>query len=253
VGAGHRLHLHVEGTTVLHRMPPHAKLVGLTAFVLGVASVPPTARAALGLLVMVALVVLVSTKVSARHLLRRMVVELPFVVFAVVLPFVASGPRIDIGALVVSRPGVDAAVALLLKGTCGAAVAVAFAVTTQPRDFLRALEELRVPAPLVAIASFMVRYVAVVSDQMRRMRVARESRAFVARSPRSWRWLAAAVGALFIRSYERGERVHLAMLSRGWSGRFPVTDRVRATSAQWALACAPALLAGLISAGVRLA
>ena len=65
------------------------------------------------------------------------------------------------------------------------------------------------------ILGFMVRYLDVVTDEMRRMRVALASRGFTARNPRHWPVIARSAGALFIRSYERGERVHLAMLSRG--------------------------------------
>ncbi|WP_392542075.1 cobalt ECF transporter T component CbiQ [Oryzobacter telluris] len=253
MGSGHSSHLHVDGDTALHRLPPHAKLVGLVAFVLLVVSVPPGAyRALLGLLV-VALAVLLGTRVPPRHLLPRLAVETPFAVFAVVLPFVAVGPRVDLGPFRVSEAGLAAAVALLLKGTCGVVAAVTFAVTTRPRDLVHALQHLRVPDPLVLIVSFMVRYVDVVGDQMRRMKVARASRGFTPRSVRAWPALAASTGALFIRSYERGERVHLAMVSRGWSGRLPVTHPLSAGPAQWALALAPALVAGVVSVAVRAA
>lgn len=50
--------------------------------------------------------------------------------------------------------------------------------------------------------------------------------------------LAKTAGALFIRSYERGERVYLAMVSRGYAGSMPVIDEVVATRAQWAYAAA---------------
>ena len=83
------------------------------------------------------------------------------------------------------------------------------------------LERLRVPNLLVQIMGFMVRYLDVVTDEMRRMRVARESRGFTARDVRHWPVIARSAGALFIRSYERGERVHLAMLSRGYTGTLP--------------------------------
>ena len=252
MGSGHGAHLHVEGTSPLHRMAPHTKLVGLVAFVVLVVSVPRGATAALVGLLLLAVALLVSTGVPARLVLPRLAVELPFAVFALVLPFVAVGPRVEVGPFTVSEPGLEAAVALLLKGTCGVVAAVAFAVTTRPRDLVRALQHLRVPDPLVAIASFMVRYVDVVGDQMRRMRVARASRAFRATSVRAWPILAAGTGALFIRSYERGERVHLAMVSRGWSGRMPVTAPLHAGPAEWVLALAPALVAGVVSLVVRL-
>jgi cobalt/nickel transport system permease protein len=53
------------------------------------------------------------------------------------------------------------------------------------------------------------------------MLVAMRSRGYEPRSPRHWPALARSMGALFIRSYERGERVHLAMLSRGYQGKLP--------------------------------
>jgi cobalt/nickel transport system permease protein len=252
VGAGHSSHLHVEGDTPLHRLPPHVKLVGLLAFVLGTVSVPNEARGALAALLALAVGVLVSARVPARHVLPRLAVETPFAVFALVLPFVAVGPQVELGPVTVSEPGLVAGVALLLKGTTGVVAAVAFAVTTRPRDLVRALQHLRVPDPLVTIASFMVRYVEVVADQLRRMRVARESRGFTARSVRAWPALATSAGALFIRSYERGERVHLAMLSRGYGGRLPVTAPLTATGAQWALAGVPAVAAAAASVAVRL-
>jgi cobalt/nickel transport system permease protein len=95
------------------------------------------------------------------------------------------------------------------------------AATTEPRHLLAGLERLHVPNLLVQIMGFMVRYLDVVTDEMARMRVARESRGFNARNVRHWPILARSSGALFIRSYERGERVHLAMLSRGYTGTMP--------------------------------
>jgi len=76
---------------------------------------------------------------------------------------------------------------------------------------------------MVNIASFMLRYINVVTDEMERMRIARASRGFEARGIRDWRILASVVATLFMRSYERGERVHLAMLSRGFTGVLPRT------------------------------
>ncbi|HMM96349.1 cobalt ECF transporter T component CbiQ [Phycicoccus sp.] len=250
MGSGPGEHLHVEGATLLHRMPAHVKLVGMVAFVLAVVAVPSPAHVVLAGLLVLAVGLVLATRVPARHVLPRLAVETPFAVFAVVLPFVAVGPRVQVGPVSVSQTGLTAAVALLLKGTTGVLAAIAFAVTTPPRDLVRALQHLRVPDPLVLIASFMVRYVDVVADQLRRMKVARASRGFSARSVRAWPVLAAGTGALFIRSYERGERVHLAMVSRGWSGRMPMTSPLEATGRDWATGLAPALVAALAAATV---
>ena len=74
------------------------------------------------------------------------------------------------------------------------------------------------PDLIVQIMGFMIRYLDVVTGEWSRMLVAMRSRGCDPRSPRHWPALARAMGALFIRSYERGERIHLAMLSRGYTG-----------------------------------
>ena len=121
-----------------------------------------------------------------------------------------------------------------------------FGATTEPREIVRGLDQLRLPQPLVQIMSFMFRYLEVVGGELARMRVARESRGFRARSVRQWPVLAATLGALFIRSYERGERVHLAMLSRGYAGRMPFAAELVASPAEWGRAMLPALAAAAV-------
>jgi cobalt/nickel transport system permease protein len=172
------------------------------------------------------LVVLVGvSRVPPRYLLVRMVVEVPFAVFALVIPFVATGPRTELLGLSVSRPGLESATALLIKATLGVLAALLLAATTEADQVLAGLQRLRLPQQLVQIMGFMLRYLDVVADDLGRMLVAMRSRGRDPRSPRQWPMLARAMGALFIRSYERGERVHMAMLSRGYTGRVPELPR----------------------------
>jgi cobalt/nickel transport system permease protein len=216
---GHKLHFH--GHSPVHRAPAHLKLLALVGFVLVVVATPKDwFPAYAGYLAVVALVLGVS-KVPPTYVLKRMVVEVPFVVFALLLPFVAQGPRTELLGLSVSEHGLLAAWALLAKGTLGVLASLTLAATTEPQELLAGLERLHLPNLLVQIMGFMVRYLDVVTTEMHRMRIARESRGFTARNPRHWPVLARSAGALFIRSYERGERVHLAMLSRGYTGKLP--------------------------------
>ena len=112
-----------------------------------------------------------------------MVVEVPFVVFAALLPFIATGPRIEVLGLSVSEPGLLGAWGLLVKGTLGVLAGLLLAATTEPRALLAGLERLRLPDQLVQIMGFMIRYLDVVTEEMRRMHVARQSRGFDARNP----------------------------------------------------------------------
>jgi cobalt/nickel transport system permease protein len=147
-----------------------------------------------------------------------MLIEIPFVIFAVLMPFFGSSPRIEVLGISLSEAGLWAAFGILAKGTIGVVTSITLAATTRARDLLQGLEAIRVPAVLIQIATFMLRYSAVVTNDLARMKVARESRGFSATGIKHWKVLAHSAGALFIRSYERGERVHLAMLARGYNG-----------------------------------
>jgi len=221
VGAGHGHKLHYHGHSLIHRLPAHAKVLALLGFMLTVVATPRTWWPVFAGYLLVLAVVIALSQVPPLYLVKRMVIELPFVVFAVLMPFIATGPRTELLGLTVSEPGLLAGWALLVKGTLGVLASLTLAATTEPRELLRGLERLRLPTELVSILGFMIRYLDVVTDEMRRMRIARESRGFRASSPRHWPVVARSAGALFIRSYERGERVHLAMLSRGYTGRLP--------------------------------
>jgi len=221
MGAGHGHKLHYHGHSPVHRAPAHLKLVALLGFMLVVVATPRTWFPAFAVYLAVVVAVVGLSRVPASYLLKRMVVEVPFVVFAALMPFVATGPRVEVLGVPVSEAGLIAAWALVAKGTLGVLASLTLAATTEPRDLLLGLQRLRFPDQLVQIMGFMIRYLDVVTSEMQRMRVARESRGFDARSPKHWPVLARSAGALFVRSYERGERVHLAMLSRGYTGSLP--------------------------------
>ena len=205
-------------------MPAHVKILALLGFVLLVVATPKDWFGAYAAYLLVIAAVVAVSRVPPTYILRRLVVEVPFVVFALLIPFIATGPRTEMLGLSVSEPGLLSAWGLLAKGTLGVLASLTLAATTEPRLLLAGLERLHIPALLVQIMGFMVRYLDVVSEEVRRMRIARESRGFDARDVRHWPVLARSAGALFIRSYERGERVHLAMLSRGYTGTMPRTD-----------------------------
>ncbi len=223
MGAGHGHKLHYHGHSWLHRAPAHLKLLALLGFMLLVVATPKDWYPAYAGYLALLAVVVATSQVPPTYLLKRTVVEVPFVVFAALMPFIASGPRTDVLGVSLSAPGLLAAWALLAKGTLGVLASLTLAATTEARDLLAGLERLRFPNLLVQIMGFMVRYLDVVTSEMHRMRVARESRGFTARNPTHWPVVARSAGVLFIRSYERGERVHLAMLSRGYTGRMPQT------------------------------
>lgn len=229
MGAGHGHRLHFHGHSVVHRAQAHVKILVLLAFVLTVVATPREWYPVFGGYLLVLLGVIVASRVPLRYLLPRMVIEVPFLVFAALMPFIAEGPRVAVPLvggleLSLSESGLVAAWGLAVKGTLGVLASLTLAATTEPTAVLRGLQRLGMPELLVQIMSFMVRYLDVVTADLGRMITSMRSRGVDPRSPRHWPALARTLGALFVRSYERGERVHLAMLSRGYDGRLPDLD-----------------------------
>jgi cobalt/nickel transport system permease protein len=236
----------LAGQGRLHRLPPQCKVAAALLFVVAVVSTP---REQVWAFVVEAALVAGVARIGAVPLgfvLRRLVIELPFLAFAVLLPFVGQGPRVDVLGIALSEQGLWAAWGIVAKGTLGVAATLVLTATTPVPHLLLGLERLRVPRVLVAIMSFMVRYGDVVGDEMHRMRVARTSRGD---DPR-WIWqvraLAQSSGALFVRSYERGERVYLAMESRGYAGTMPAGDRAP-TGLAWPVCLVLPIAATLVS------
>ena len=248
MGTGHAHPLYLPGASPLHRARPQCKIAASLLFVLAVVATPREALWAYGLYALLLVGLARAGRVPLAFLARRLVVEVPFLLFAVLLPVVGQGERVEVLGLPLAREGLWAAWNILVKGTLGVAASVIVAATTPVPELLRGLERLRLPRAFTTIAGFMVRYADVIADDLRRMRIARLSRGY---DPR-WIWQARAVaataGAMFIRSYERGERVYLAMVSRGYAGSMPVLEDLAASRRQWLAALAVPATAALVAA-----
>ncbi len=242
----------VRADSPVHRLPAQTKVVALVAVVAVVVLTPAGWWGVLACQAALVVAVAAAARLPARLVARRMAVEAPFVVFALLLPFVAVGPTTTIGPLTVSQHGLVGGATLLVKATVGVLAAVVLAATTEARALLAGLERLRLPAVLVAILSFMLRYMVVTADELRRVRIAREARGGSDRAGARLAAVTGGVGTRFVRTYERGERVQQAMLARGYTGRMPALSDHGASVGQWALALAlpAAALAVLLVARV---
>jgi len=238
----------VHADSGVHRLAPECKLAATVLFIFAVVATPKEAFWAFGLDALIIVTIAVLARVPLGRLARRLVIEVPFLAFAVFLPFVGRGPYVEIGFLTLSEAGLWGAWNIVVKGTIGVAASCLLTATTPVPELLRALERLRVPRPIVGIASFMVRYGEVLAGDVRRMRIARLSRAD---DPR-WLWQVAGVartaGALFVRSYERGERVYVAMLARGYGFGPEVAEGASSDRQSWVKALIAPFAAGVICA-----
>ena len=252
MGNGHPLHL--PGSSPVHLLPAEVKIVAAFLVVLCVVATPREAFGVFGGYLLLLAAVWAVARIPLGWIARRALIEAPFVVLAVLLPITGGAPHVDWLGLSFSEPGLLGAWNILVKGTLGVLTSLTLAATTPLRDLLLGLQRLHAPALVVTIATLMLRYVDVIVGEARRMRLARIARGH---DPR-FLWQAGAtargVGALFVRSYERGERVHLAMLARGWTGRMPQLSEARTSRRQWLAGLAPVPVAlALAIAGWMLA
>jgi cobalt/nickel transport system permease protein len=247
MGAGHAHALFVHEHSKIHHLAPEAKLAAGFLFVVAVAITPREAIWAF-LAYWIALITLVRiAKLRFGFVAARLTVITPFILFAVFLPFVSSGEKVDILGVGMSPEGAWAAWNVFAKASIGASISIVLAATTELPDIIRGMERLRVPSVMTAIAGFMIRYLELIASELGRMRVAMTSRGY---DPR-WLWqakpIAAASGAMFVRSYERGERVYDAMLSRGYQGTMPDLGHRRAGRSDWRTAVVLPLLGIIVS------
>jgi cobalt/nickel transport system permease protein len=183
-----------------------------------------------------------------RFVATRMLIEVPFVVAAFLIPFLAADPTVSVLGIELSRSGLWDAWNILAKATLGLLTSVVLAGTTDIASMLRGFEALRMPRVLTAIMGFMVRYLDVVLGELKRMRIAMGSRGHNPRWLGHIRPYATSAGLIFIRSYERGERVFLAMASRGYDGHMPPRPGDAAPASQWGLGLLVAATGWLIAA-----
>ena len=233
MGAGHAHALYVHEHGVLHRLAPEVKVAFAFGFAFVVALTPREAFWAFGLYALLLAGLIWRSRVRPGFIGLRLVAVVPFVAFALLIPFVAVGEQVDVLGLSLSREGLWSMWNIVAKATIGACTSILLAATTEVPQIVAGLNRLRAPRVLTAIAGFMIRYLELIAEELRRMRVAMTARGY---DPR-WLWqvrpMASAAGATFVRSYERGERVHAAMLSRGYVGSMPDINRRRASANEW--------------------
>jgi cobalt/nickel transport system permease protein len=218
----HRTGVAGDPGSPIHRLDPRAKIVGLAGITVVAVSTPLQAWPAFAACAVALAAIAAVAHVSPRILWSRVRVILPLVVFvAAFVPFVRGGPEVQVGPVGLSEAGLATFAVVTVKAAIGALGAVLLGATTSFPDVLHGLERLRAPRLLTLIASFMYRYVFVIADEARRMRSALAARAFRPRHLGQVAALGRMVTALFLRSYERGERVYVAMLARGYAGTMP--------------------------------
>ncbi len=211
--------------SAIHRLDPRTKLVTTLFFIVAVVLTPPNRWQAFALYFFLIATLILLSRVPVLYVLKRSLVIMPFVLLiAIFIPFfkegeVAGSYNIWLWQVTVTYSGLQVFWNILAKAWLSILSLILLTSTTRFSHLLRGLEKLRLPRVMTMILSFMYRYLFVLVDEVMRMKQARDSRSFGSRRWRQLRTIGNMIGTLFIRSYERGERVYAAMTSRGFDGQ----------------------------------
>jgi cobalt/nickel transport system permease protein len=253
----HAFDRYVPGVSLLHGIDPRVKAAVALLTILSNALLPDGAWAGFGLTFVLVLTASWAGGLGPTYPVVRSFVALPFALAAVTAVFVLPGEPLfatTIGpwTLVATDTGLLRFGSIVVRSLLSVQTAILLTATTPFPDLLHALRHLGLPSLLVTIVSLMYRYLFVLAEEATRLLRAREARAVGSGGSVVWRGRVAGymVGQLFLRSYERSDRVYNAMLARGMDGRHLTLNRHALHGRDWlAVAGSAATLAGIQLAG----
>ena len=220
------------GQSPIHRLDPRVKVVVTVLFIVSNVLLPDGAWLAFLLAWGLVLGVNLLSNLHPVYAFNRSFVALPFVLAAITVIFTLPGRPLasfSLGpwTITATETGLVRFASIVVRSWLSIQMAILLTATTRFPDLMHALLHLRVPVTMVAVISFMYRYLFVLVEEVIRLLRAREARS--ARpagggggGTMGWRARVAGhmAGQLFLRSYERSDRVYSAMLARGYTGQF---------------------------------
>jgi len=231
------------GESPMHRLDPRIKIISATvfAFTTALASTFPAMFAALG----ASLILIAVSGLGLRPVLMRLALVNGFILFFwLVLPLTVAGqPYMQIGPLTLTREGILLSAQITIKSNAILISMIALLATSSISTLGHALNRLKVPDKLVLLLLLTFRYIFVLEQEYQRLRRAIRIRGFTpGTNLHSYRTYAYVIGMLFVRAAARADRVHQAMLCRGFRGKFYSLRTFSLGTSDWLWAAAVGIM-----------
>ena len=217
-----------SGNSFFHDLDPRIKIAVATLFSIIVAIADRT-EVLLSALLFSACCIVVSRLPLKRGMRRLFLVNGFILLLWILLPFTYPGKTLfSLGPLDASGEGIRYALTITIKSNAIILACIALLGTTPIFTLAHALRHLYVPDKLIQLLFFSYRYIHVIYLEYVRLVNAMKMRCFHPRSDlHTYKTYAHLVGMMALKSYDRSERVHDAMLCRGFRGKFWVLDHFR--------------------------
>ena len=219
-----------HGHSPVHSIDPRVKVLVTLAFIISNALLPDGAWIAFALAWGFILVANLFSELGIGFTFRRSFIALPFTLAAITVLFSIPGQPVSsfqflMWNFTITDAGLLRFVSIVVRSWLSVQMAILLVAVTEFPKIVHALNHLRVPTIITVIISFLYRYLFVLADEVLRLIRARQARSAAVAGKNSggsvmWRAHIAGhmAGQLFLRSYERSDRIYNAMLSRGYKG-----------------------------------
>ena len=127
----------------------------------------------------------------------------------------------NLGWLALSEAATQRLIGILARALAMVSLVLVLLTTAPLPDTFKAAHALHAPSLPVQLMMLTYRYLFLMGEEFRRLRIALRVRGFRNRASRhAYRTVGQVTGTLLVRSYERAERVGQAMRARGFDGTF---------------------------------
>ena len=223
--------LYQTASSPVHTLDPRVKITSTIAFILSCVLLPDgywiLYAISWGILILISFI----SQIKLSFILKRSLIAIPFTLMAITVIFTIPGePLSKINLfnldLTITAEGLIRFASIMIRAWCSVQATILLTATTTFPDLAHGLRHLYIPPILIAILSFMYRYLFVLTSEAQRLLNARAARSAISPGSKqpSLMWKAKVtgnmVGQLFLRSYERSDRVYDAMVARGFKGEF---------------------------------
>lgn len=217
------------GTTVIHRLDPRVKVLIAALFVICVVSFDKYVVAAMLPFAVFLMIIMRLGEIPAGYVVNKLIVTSPFAVMVGMFnPFLDQQTVLQIGSWAISGGWVSF-LSILLRFCLTVAAMLVLIATTGFNQVCMALERLGVPNIFAVQLLMLYRYIFVLLEEGQRMHRARALRSFQKRGLEMKQY-AYLLGQLLLRTIDRGQRIHLAMLCRGFDGTIRIRRNLRITT-----------------------
>ena len=209
------------GNSFVHQLDPRIRL--MTACVYSIVVALSRNFQVLTAAVLISFVLVMLAQLSAREIIKRIIVVNSFnVLLWLVLPLTFHGPiALTLGPLTIYNAGIVMAAQITLKSNAILLALVALVTTMNFSILGYALNWLHVPDKIVHLLLMTYRYVFVIDQEYQRLIRAARIRGFQpGTNLHTYKTYAYLVGMLLVRSTVRADRVYKAMLCRGFKRKF---------------------------------